>query len=512
MKKIWPWLLLLLLLIFFCVWSKKDNIHVSSSTHPQPVLVQHNVQGSQYVDYTLVQKNDQYTLSGNFKNIKQQTHFGEILAQSGEKLIITNTSTNETLQGDPAVALTNKILPHFAKHYNDGKIAYHNQKLTVYGTVDNYEAQRQMQRLLNSTTLNSSDESNVHVATMPIAYAIHKDNKMLHAEGIFNDVTQINQIKSHLPTNTTSNFQVKENHTDTGSLSIVEKFLPIFLSQYTKGDIIYAEEKLTVTGNVHSQAELDEVNALLANTTILVSNQTVVDPDILAQEAAEQARIAALSAEEKARQEAAENAALAARQAQDEAKKQAKLDAEQEAKRQAEAAEKARREAEKAEAEKQAKLDAEQEAKRQSEAAEKARLEIARAAAQARLAEEAKEAEMKSKLVNLFKLENIEFNVNKSTLTSKGQATVNKLATILKEYPSVRIEIAGHTDSDGSATYNQKLSQSRVDMVKTKLIAQAIDATRLVARGYGETKPLVPNTTRTNKAKNRRVEINILGE
>jgi outer membrane protein OmpA-like peptidoglycan-associated protein len=49
-------------------------------------------------------------------------------------------------------------------------------------------------------------------------------------------------------------------------------------------------------------------------------------------------------------------------------------------------------------------------------------------------------------------------------------------------------------------------------MVKSKLVAQQIDASRLTAKGYGETKPLVKNTTRENKAKNRRVEINIQGE
>ncbi len=82
----------------------------------------------------------------------------------------------------------------------------------------------------------------------------------------------------------------------------------------------------------------------------------------------------------------------------------------------------------------------------------------------------------------------------------------------MREYTTIRIEIAGHTDSDGSEAYNLKLSQSRVDTVKKELISKHIEASRLVAKGYGETKPLVPNTTRANKARNRRVEINILGE
>jgi len=451
MKKIWPWLLLLLLLIFFCVWSKKDSIHLSSNNHLDSTVAPLVAKEIQYIDYELVQDNNAYTLDGKFANTQQQALLEETLSHAGKKLVINHTSTNETLQGQPAVALTNKILPHFAKHYSDGKIAYHNQKLTISGTADSYDAQHEMQNLLNSTTLASSDDSNVQVATLPIEYAIHKNNETIQAEGIFKDTTQINQIKSHLPGNTTSSFQVKGNHSDTGSLSIVEKFLPAFFSKYTKGDIIYTEEKLTITGNVHSQKELDEVNALLAHAAIPVRNQTIVDP----QETEKQARLNALSAEKKAQQEAAKKAAL-------------------------EAAQKAR--------------DAEREAEHQAQA------------------NAAVKAEMQTKIANLFKLENIEFNVNKSTLTTKGQDTVNKLAGILKEYPSVKIEIAGHTDADGSAAYNQKLSQSRVDRVKTKLMAQAINSNRLTAKGYGETKPLVPNTSRANKAKNRRVEINILGE
>ena len=498
MKKIWPWLLLLLLLIIFCVWSKKDSIHLSSDTHSQNVTTPAIVEEIRYIEYALVQNSDNhYSLDGKFATTQQQEKFGEILSQHKKQLAIANTSTNESLHGEPAIELTASILPHFAQHYSDGKIVYSNQKLTISGIADSYEAQHEMQRLLNNSTLASADESSV-IANLPIAYTIHKNADTVHAEGIFNDMAQLSQVKTHLPANATSNFQIKAHHQDTGSLEVVEAFLPTFFSKYTQGDIVYNEEKLTITGNVHSQAELAEVNNMLSRTTIPVANHTIVDPDILAREAEERARLEALSEEEKAKQKAKIQEALEAKQkAEAQAILKAKL-AEETAKV----------------AEAKAAQDAALEAKRKAEveAAERARLETARAASQAKLAEEAKQAEMKSKIANLFKVENIEFNVNKSTLTSKGQATVNKLATILKEYPSVRIEIAGHTDSDGSDTYNQKLSQSRVDMVKTKLIAQAIDATRLVAKGYGETKPLVPNDSRANKAKNRRVEINILGE
>ena len=474
MKKIWPWLLLLLLLIIFCVWSKKDSIHVSSNTHNQSVTSTPVVVEEHYIEYVIQQKNDtDYTLNGNFTNTQQQSLMADTFTHANRKLTIDKTATNETLKDTGIITLTNKILPHFMETYKNGKMVYNNQKLTISGTATSYEAQHQMQALLNSSTIASQDNSNVAMEAAPITYQIDKKPNSVHAVGTFGDNTQISSIKQHLAKDTSTNFKIKAHSKDKGSLPVVDKFLPFFLEKYTTGKIDYSDEKLSISGNVHSQDELEEAKQLLANAGIPVINHTQVDPEILAnaKAAAEKARL-----EEEAKKAEAEK--LAALEAQKKAE--------------AEAAEKARleEEAKKAEAEKLAALEAQKKAE----------------------AEAAKKEELKNKIANLFKLENIEFNVNKSTLTQKGQNTVNKLAAILDEYTSVNIEIAGHTDSDGSATYNQKLSQSRVDTVKSKLVGKGINASRLTAKGYGETKPLVPNTTRANKAKNRRVEINILGE
>ena len=482
MKKIWPWLLLLLLLIIFCVWSKKDSIHVSSSIHNQSVASVPIVAEEQDIEYVIQQTNDtEYTLNGNFTNTQQQSQMADLFTQANKKLTIDKTATNETIKDTGIIALTNKILPHFIKTYENGKIVYQNQKMTISGTAKSYDDQHEMQALLNSSTIASQDNSNVAIEAAPIAYQIDKNLNSIHAVGTFGDTTQISSIKQHLAKDTSTNFKIKAHSKDKGSLPIVDKFLPFFFFIYTTGKIDYSNEKLSISGNVHSQDELEEAKQLLANAGIPVINHTQVDPNILANTKAAAEKLVALEAQKKAKADAG-------------------------------AAEKVRleEEAKKAEAEKLAALEAQKKA--EAEAAEKARLDAARVAAQAKLAEEAKKAELKNKLTNLFKLENIEFNVNKSTLTQKGQNTVNKLAEILHEYTSVNIEIAGHTDSDGSAKYNQKLSQSRVDTVKSKLIATGINASRLTAKGYGETKPLVPNTTRENKAKNRRVEINILGE
>ena len=128
------------------------------------------------------------------------------------------------------------------------------------------------------------------------------------------------------------------------------------------------------------------------------------------------------------------------------------------------------------------------------------------------LAETKKKAEARKSISKLLMSGKIEFNTGTSSLSNKGKDTVSKLANILKKYPDLNIEIAGHTDSDGSKAFNTKLSQSRVDNVKKELISKGVSINTLTAKGYGESRPLVPNTTRANKQKNRRVELNIIGE
>ena len=124
--------------------------------------------------------------------------------------------------------------------------------------------------------------------------------------------------------------------------------------------------------------------------------------------------------------------------------------------------------------------------------------------------EEAKKAV--GEISEILKIEHIKFEVDSSTITPEGIKTIQKIAIILKKYPDAKLEIGGHTDSDGSAEYNQKLSQERVDMVKKALIEFGINGDNLTTKGYGESKPLVPNTSAENKAKNRRVEFKIIGE
>ena len=484
-------------------------MHLSSTTKSAPPPpVKQEVTHKEYIEYTITQSGDHYTLNGKFKDTKQQTLLADTFQKAHKQLMIKNTSSNQTLLGDPALTLTNTILPHFIANYVDAKIIYRNEKIKIMGKAKSYEAQHEMQRLLNTSTITSQDDSSV-IVNKPMHYSLDKKGNTLHLSGVFHDQAQIDKIKAKLPGYATSNFKIDSHYVDTNSLPLVEKLLPAFVSKYTEGQISYKDETLSVSGKVHNESELKTIQHLLADSSIKVNNQTMIDPIIAKREKEaklEAARQAKVAAEAKAKLEAA-NRVQAETKAKLEAIKKAKEDTEAKAK--LEATKKAKAEAD-AKAKREAALKAKEDAaaKTKLEAAKKAKAE----ADAKRKAAEKKATELKAKMKHLFQLENIEFNVNKSTLTTKGIATVNKLAKILKQYPSIKIEIAGHTDSDGSEQYNQRLSQSRVDQVKSNLIKQHIAASRLTAKGYGESKPLVPNTSDANKQKNRRVDINIQGE
>ena len=109
-----------------------------------------------------------------------------------------------------------------------------------------------------------------------------------------------------------------------------------------------------------------------------------------------------------------------------------------------------------------------------------------------------------------IKMENIFFELNKSNLDPKSFPELNELAAFLAKNSKMKIEIAGHTDNQGSESYNKKLSQNRVNSVVDYLIKQGVASNRLVGKGYGESKPVATNDTEEGRALNRRVEFTIL--
>ncbi len=108
-----------------------------------------------------------------------------------------------------------------------------------------------------------------------------------------------------------------------------------------------------------------------------------------------------------------------------------------------------------------------------------------------------------------FVLENIFFDVNKWSLKKESNAELNLLYKFLILNPQVNVELAGHTDSDGNAVSNQILSENRAKAVVDWLVDKGINKERMTSKGYGDTLPILPNTSEQNKAKNRRTELKI---
>jgi len=107
-------------------------------------------------------------------------------------------------------------------------------------------------------------------------------------------------------------------------------------------------------------------------------------------------------------------------------------------------------------------------------------------------------------------LKNIFFDFDKATIRPESANELERLIKLLNDNPSIKIELGSHTDSKGSDEYNMKLSDNRSKSVVEYLIAKGISATRLVAKGYGETKPIDTNDTDAGRQNNRRTEFKIL--
>jgi outer membrane protein OmpA-like peptidoglycan-associated protein len=101
----------------------------------------------------------------------------------------------------------------------------------------------------------------------------------------------------------------------------------------------------------------------------------------------------------------------------------------------------------------------------------------------------------------------VNFDFNKATLRPDSDPVLNQVLALFSADPTYTGEIGGHTDNIGKPDYNLKLSGQRADAVKAWLVANGVGATRLTTHGYGDGKPLVPNTNDENRFKNRRVEL-----
>ncbi|HNF44671.1 MAG TPA: OmpA family protein, partial [Ferruginibacter sp.] len=105
--------------------------------------------------------------------------------------------------------------------------------------------------------------------------------------------------------------------------------------------------------------------------------------------------------------------------------------------------------------------------------------------------------------------QNVFFSTGSSKLLAKSFPKLNDVVTILKENPTYKVSISGHTDNTGKADKNQTLSEARAASVKAYLASKGIDESRLSSAGYGQDKPVADNKTAAGRAKNRRVEMTL---
>ena len=111
----------------------------------------------------------------------------------------------------------------------------------------------------------------------------------------------------------------------------------------------------------------------------------------------------------------------------------------------------------------------------------------------------------------VISLSDILFDVGKSTLKPGAQASIGRIAVVLTQYPQHQILVEGHTDATGGDEFNHQLSHDRANTVRTALIAGGVDASKISAEGFGETRPVATNDTPAGRQQNRRVEIVIVG-
>jgi cytochrome c oxidase subunit 2 len=109
----------------------------------------------------------------------------------------------------------------------------------------------------------------------------------------------------------------------------------------------------------------------------------------------------------------------------------------------------------------------------------------------------------------VLQLKYVEFQTGSAALTDLSRYELDNLVAALTKYATLKIEVAGHTDNVGDPAANVSLSQQRAETVTRYLINKGIDAGRLTARGYGDTRPKESNDTEEGRAQNRRTEFAI---
>jgi outer membrane protein OmpA-like peptidoglycan-associated protein len=248
------------------------------------------------------------------------------------------------------------------------------------------------------------------------------------------------------------------------------------------------------------------------------------------QEGADREAAARAQADEQTRQRQLSDA-----QAAESARQKALADAQAQASAERATAERASADAARAQAEAE-RLRAERErasADEQQRQAEQARLQTQQAQQQAQLADQARlqaeqaQQQLRQQLLQQFNviletrdtarglivnMSDVLFDFNKYTLRPAAREKLAKISGIILSHPGLRLEVDGYTDSIGSDTYNQKLSEERADAVRTYLISESLSSDIVVSKGFGKENPVASNDNAAGRQKNRRVEMVVSGD
>jgi outer membrane protein OmpA-like peptidoglycan-associated protein len=115
------------------------------------------------------------------------------------------------------------------------------------------------------------------------------------------------------------------------------------------------------------------------------------------------------------------------------------------------------------------------------------------------------------KIGNKIILRNVFYETNSYELRRESKVELDKTVALLKQNPTVKVEISGHTDNVGAEQYNQVLSENRAKSVQMYLVEQGVHPNRMVFKGYGMSQPIEDNITEDGRKKNRRTELKITG-
>ena len=335
-------------------------------------------------------------------------------------------------------------------------------------------------------------------------------------------------------------------------LQLLEAENAVQIAQFVNADR-YASDTFQNAQNLVKQAEAYQARNAGSRPVIMTSREAV--------QAAETARLLALKRQEDERialdkKEAADREAAAQAKAEEERRRRAEADAQaaesarqkaladaqaqasaERAARERAAAEAAQAQADASRAQAEAeRLRAEREraaAEEQQRQAEQARLlaqqaeQKAQAAENARLQSEQQQQQLRQQLLQQFNLiletrdtarglivnmSDVLFDFNKYTLRPAAREKLAKISGIILSHPGLRLEVDGYTDSIGSESYNQKLSEQRADSVRSFLVSQGLASDIVASKGFGKENPVASNDTASGRQKNRRVEMVVSGE